>query len=81
MSELQSTEKSLNIIKDEIYGSLREIESNFYRVSLRSNDLVDVSEVAAKFDGGGHTKAAGCDIHYDLETSIKKLVRETNKYL
>ena len=28
MSELQSTEKSLNIIKDEIYGSLREIESN-----------------------------------------------------
>ena len=28
MSELQSSEKSLNLIKDEIYGTLREIESN-----------------------------------------------------
>ena len=70
-----------NIEGVEVSIFLREVEPSFYRVSLRSNDIVDVSEVASKFDGGGHTKAAGCDIHYDLETSIKKLVRETNKYL
>ena len=28
MSELQSPEKSLNIIKDEIFGALRKIETN-----------------------------------------------------
>lgn len=31
-----------------------------YKVSLRSNDYVDVSKVAAYFGGGGHVHAAGC---------------------
>ena len=70
-----------NIEGVEVSIFLREIESNFYRVSLRSNDYVNVSDVAAAFEGGGHSRAAGCDIHYNLETSIKKLVKETNKYL
>ena len=70
-----------NIEGIEVSIFLREVDKDFYRVSLRSNAEVDVSEVASKFSGGGHTRAAGCDMHYDLETSIKKLVRETNKYL
>ena len=36
MSELQSPEKSLNLIKDEIYGTLREIESN---MKIKFSDL------------------------------------------
>ncbi len=70
-----------NIEGIEVSIFLREVDKDFYRVSLRSNDQVDVSEVASKFAGGGHTRAAGCDMHYNLETSIKKLVKETNKYL
>ncbi len=70
-----------NIEGVEVSIFLREIEPTIYRVSLRSNDLVDVSEIAAKFAGGGHSRAAGCDMHYDLETSIKKLVKETKRYL
>ena len=31
---------------------------NEYKVSLRSNDYVDVSKVAAYFGGGGHIHAA-----------------------
>lgn len=31
-----------------------------YKVSLRSNSYVNVSEVAAFFGGGGHIRAAGC---------------------
>ncbi len=33
-----------------------------YKVSLRSNDLVDVSRIARSFGGGGHVKAAGCTV-------------------
>ncbi|MDQ0220357.1 oligoribonuclease [Peribacillus cavernae] len=33
------------------------------RISLRTiHDEVDVSEVAAKYDGGGHQKASGCNL-------------------
>lgn len=32
------------------------------RISLRSKNGVDVAKIAAKFNGGGHTMAAGCTI-------------------
>ena len=70
-----------NIEGVEVSIFLREVEDNFFRVSLRSNDYVDVSEVASAFNGGGHSKAAGCDIHESLDVAIKKLVKETNKNL
>lgn len=37
-----------------------EIGLHKYKVSLRSNDYVDVSKVASGFGGGGHIRAAGC---------------------
>ena len=70
-----------NIEGVEVSIFLREVEPDLYRVSLRSNEYVNVSDIAGCFDGGGHSRAAGCDMHSDLKTSIKKLVRETNKYL
>ncbi|MFA6755210.1 MAG: bifunctional oligoribonuclease/PAP phosphatase NrnA [Bacilli bacterium] len=42
-----------------------------FRISLRSRNLV-VSEVAKKFEGGGHDQAAGCQIK-DL-TELPKLI-------
>lgn len=38
---------------------LYETDNLEYRVSLRSRELVDVSEVASYFGGGGHVRAAG----------------------
>ena len=61
---------------------LRESEKNTYKVSLRSNtDAVNVSEIAEAFEGGGHSKAAGCVINNTLEKAIKALIKETNKNL
>lgn len=70
-----------NIEGVEVSIFLREIETDHYRVSLRSNDDIDVSEIANVFEGGGHTRAAGCDIKLPLDTAIKKLVKETTKKL
>ena len=44
-----------------------------YRVSLRSDETVDVSRIAAYFGGGGHLRAAGCTIKKDISRCIDEL--------
>ncbi|WP_204414231.1 DHH family phosphoesterase [Bacillus tianshenii] len=45
------------------------------RISLRTiHDHVDVSEVAGKFEGGGHAKASGCNLN---ESAYKLYVAES----
>lgn len=70
-----------NIEGVEVSIFLREVEKDSYRVSLRSNDYVDVSDVASAFSGGGHSRAAGCDVHLSLDKAVKKLIKETSRYL
>ncbi len=44
------------------------------KVSLRSNsDLVDVSRVCVKNNGGGHKKAAGCFMSKDFEKNMDEI--------
>lgn len=47
-----------------------------YKVSMRSNGLVDVSKVAVKFGGGGHVRAAGCTMNGTYHDNINNLSRE-----
>lgn len=70
-----------NIEGVEVSIFLREDIDGTYRVSFRSNDMVNVSDVAEVFDGGGHVRAAGCSIDMPLDVAIKKLVKETSKRL
>lgn len=53
---------------------LRESESGVFRGNLRSNDYVDVSEIAGLFNGGGHKRAAGFNLKGDLEENIEDLI-------
>ena len=54
-----------------------------YRISLRSNGLVDVNKVAYKFDGGGHKMAAGIKITGNFkeikDAIIAAVAEELNK--
>lgn len=70
-----------NIEDVEVSIFLREELENNYKVSLRSNSYVNVSEVAEVFDGGGHEKAAGLTIEETLDNAIKKLIKETKNRL
>ena len=70
-----------NIEGVEVSIFLREEEKDEYRVSLRSNSYVNVSDIAEVFDGGGHAKAAGLTINDKLEVAVKRLVKETSKRL
>lgn len=70
-----------NIEGVEVSIFLREEEKDHYKVSFRSNDYIDVSEIATTFGGGGHAKAAGCEIFLPLDKAIKGLLKEVGKYL
>ena len=39
---------------------LYETKEGEFKVSLRSDELVDVAVIAREFGGGGHVRAAGC---------------------
>lgn len=52
---------------------LHETDPHIYKVSMRSNRLVDVSQVAAYFGGGGHVRAAGCTISGSVHDVINNL--------
>ncbi|HJO03926.1 MAG TPA: bifunctional oligoribonuclease/PAP phosphatase NrnA [Acidobacteriota bacterium] len=45
----------------------KEVGRDRFRVSLRSDASVDVAEVAASYGGGGHPRAAGCQLDGSLE--------------
>ena len=44
-----------------------------YKVSLRSDDWVDVSRVASFFGGGGHKRAAGCTMKGTFHDCVNNL--------
>ncbi len=57
----------------EVATQLREHGEDLWRVSFRSRGKVDVSELAAKFGGGGHYNAAGCMIEGTSDDIVEKL--------
>lgn len=59
---------------------LHECDKGF-KVSLRSTGDVDVSSIAAIFDGGGHSKASGCLIEDSLDNVKNSLIREIKRIL
>ena len=70
-----------NIEGVEVSIFIREDKDGSMKVSLRSNNDIDVSDIAKVFDGGGHSAAAGCTINDSIENAIKRLVKEASKVL
>ncbi len=58
----------------------REVEDGV-KVSLRSKDYLDVSKIAAMFGGGGHVRAAGCNIKGDMKHAKKLIYGAVEKAL
>lgn len=53
--------------------SLRE-SGDIIKISMRSNDETDVSEICMQFAGGGHKKAAGCKLSVGLAEAKKQIL-------
>ncbi|MCL2095520.1 MAG: bifunctional oligoribonuclease/PAP phosphatase NrnA [Oscillospiraceae bacterium] len=85
--ELDETTDMPRIIEGvEVGVRIHEIESDInkikkYKVSLRSNDYVNVAEIALAFGGGGHMRAAGFRYGGEIDSLINSLVGKTERCL
>lgn len=61
--------------KDVVVSMLmREMDTNSFRVSLRSKGCINVAKVAEQFGGGGHRNASGLSIEGDWDECEQTLV-------
>ena len=65
----------------EVAVLLKERAPGCYRISLRSRDEVDVSQVASTFGGGGHTRAAGLELTGASEDVVESILAEIGRHL
>lgn len=82
MDETEGVVESMRSISGvEIAAFLKEEESDKIKVSLRAKRLGDVSKIASLFNGGGHTKAAGCTIRGNITEAFDLIEAEIIKNL
>lgn len=73
--------KTISIDGVETSVLLKEKEAGVIKVSFRSKEWVNVSEIAAYFGGGGHIRAAGCTIYATMEEAASKVMDKTREYM
>ena len=64
-----------------IFIRQKEDGEDIYKVSMRSSEYVNVSDVCLMFGGGGHPRAAGATVNGDVETVKQKVLAEVRKVL
>ena len=72
----------LNTVRDQELAILfKEAGPRLTKVSIRSRDRVDAAELAAKFGGGGHRRAAGIELALPLREAEAKVLAEVRARL
>ena len=69
-----------NIMGVEIAAILKERGPGVIKASMRAKTTANVAEIAAKFGGGGHIKAAGCTFETDMQAAwdeLKEAIEES----
>ena len=54
--------------------TVKERHTDYYKISVRTTDKLNASEFCQQFGGGGHIRAAGCEIQGTLEEVQNKLL-------
>ncbi len=77
MSEMDGLADYTLFARDVIVGGLlKEMEAGFTKVSLRSRNGINVSQLAHKYGGGGHFSAAGFGIALPLNVARERLLED-----
>jgi phosphoesterase RecJ-like protein len=82
--ENEETESYVNFARSiegvEIGIIFKELKPNEFKVSWRSTEAVDVSKLAANFGGGGHARAAGCNITGSVDEVVNLVLDYVSAY-
>lgn len=61
--------------------TIRERADGSYKISLRTSNAADASEICRAFGGGGHNRAAGCMIFEPLDVVKSQLMEVISNYV
>ena len=59
----------------------QEEDENIFKISMRSNGKINVSDICLMFGGGGHPRAAGAKVQGTVQQVKEKIIKEVKKYL
>lgn len=62
-------------------ATLRERADGSFKVSLRTHEPIDASAICAKMNGGGHPRAAGCQLEGTLEEAKATLLKNIEEFI
>lgn len=80
--ELDGIVNQLRVTKGtEVAVFLYEAQDGSFKASFRVTGDVNVAEIAQVFGGGGHVKAAGCNIFGEIDTVVERILDEIKKRL
>ncbi len=65
----------------EVGITIRQQPSGSYKISVRTTRGVDACAIARRLGGGGHTRAAGCELEGTLENAKAAIVAEAGREL
>ena len=78
--DLDGISSALRLIRDTVCAFfIYEKGENEYKVSFRSDEPFDVNRLAEKFGGGGHVRAAGCEVRGELETCLEAIMMQISE--
>lgn len=73
------TSLTMQLESVEVGVTIKQRGENTYKLSMRSANKVNVSALCAKYDGGGHIRAAGCQIIGNIDDIKTKIVADITK--
>ena len=81
-SELEGVAAISRTVEGVLAGvSIKQVEENKFKVSLRTYPPLDASAICKSLGGGGHVAAAGCTLEGDLESAKKKILSAVKQAL
>lgn len=61
--------------------TMREKKDGTFKVSMRSGESANVSEICATMGGGGHPRAAGCTVKGDINNATRTVLENVKKFI
>ena len=61
--------------------TMREKKDGTFKVSMRSGESANVSEICATMGGGGHPRAAGCTVNGDINNATQTVLDNVKKFI
>ncbi len=79
LEDLTSLPRSIEGVR--VGLTLRQQPDGSYRISVRTDRTINASAIARRLGGGGHPRAAGCEISGNLENAKHAILQEVKKEL